>query len=260
MTTTNEANSGTIPAIKASDVATACSLLTRFPLRDAWVDSGRLSVCPWAFPIVGLLIGLCAGLLSSFLIWCGVPVAVSIVLAIGLSVLLTGGLHEDGLADCSDGLGGGHTKEKCLEIMKDSRIGAYGVIALILVFALEWSALGEIPLQHLMAAFIVAGAVSRTPMVAVMAFMPPARTGGLSHYVGRPRGVHVATSVAISALIALICFGGEGVTVLFFGLIASLPLLLLAQKKIQGQTGDVLGATQKISEAAVLIVLASILA
>jgi len=102
---------------KLSDIGTAMSLLTRLPLRENWVDGERMATSAWAYPIVGLVVGCLAGLLLQIFILLGFSAGVSAAFSLGFLIFLTGGLHEDGIADCADGLGGGRSKEDALGVV-----------------------------------------------------------------------------------------------------------------------------------------------
>ena len=169
-----------------SDLRTALVFLTRVPLRAARPegDSPPLGRAVRAFPIVGAMIGLFAGIVYAIGAGIGLPDIVAAVLAVGAVALVTGALHEDGLADMADGLGGGKTRERKLAIMRDSRIGAYGVITLVVVLAAKVGAIADLGGTGLViAAMVAAAGVSRAAMPAVMLWLEPARADGLA--VGR---------------------------------------------------------------------------
>jgi adenosylcobinamide-GDP ribazoletransferase len=170
-------------------------------------------------------------------------------------------MHEDGLADTADGFWGGFTTERRLEIMKDSHIGTYGVIALVLSLLVRWAMFTTLVSNGaILAPMVAAATLSRTPMVGMMALMPNARRGGLSASVGRP-GVPVAgLALAFALLIALPLAGAASLPVLLATALPAIGLVLVANRKIGGQTGDVLGAGQQLVEIAVLAVLATRLA
>jgi hypothetical protein len=124
------------------DVLRALALLTRLPVPGA--DGDRTAASAWAWPFVGLIVGGLSGALAMAALLLGLPPPIAAGLALGAGIVITGALHEDGLADCADGFWGGHDAARRLEIMKDSRIGAYGVIAMILVIGLKWLALSAL--------------------------------------------------------------------------------------------------------------------
>ena len=116
------------------DILIAFSLLSRIPVPvDHELAGKRAASATWAYPIVGLVLGLIAGIIGTTLHWFGAPAGIAAIAALGSLAILTGGMHEDGLADCADGFGGAMEKDQRLTIMKDSRIGAFGAIALVLL-------------------------------------------------------------------------------------------------------------------------------
>lgn len=239
----------------AGDIRRALALLTRLPVRASFPEAGT-AVWVWAFPLVGLIVGGASVGAASGLLALGLPVG-AVVIGLGLQVILTGAMHEDGLADTADGLWGGWTPERRLEIMKDSHIGTYGVIALVLAFLWRWSLWGA--LIGLAPLALIAGAVvSRAAMAGVMAALPHARPSGLSHTTGRPAKMTAMVAAGVSGGIALLCLGLTGALLATLAACAAaMGLALLARAKIGGQTGDILGATQVASEIIVLTVLAA---
>ena len=169
---------------------------------------------------------------------------VAAVFAIGAMVLSTGGLHEDGLADTADGFGGGADKERKLEIMRDSRIGSYGVIALVLVFALRIgtiTALGD-P-AAVVAVLVATAALSRGGMGLFMHWIDRARSEGLSASVGRPDAGRSAEAAALAALIVfLVLSPGAAFAAVLAAALGMSVIGVLAIRQIGGQTGDVVGA------------------
>ncbi|MEJ8559910.1 adenosylcobinamide-GDP ribazoletransferase [Yoonia sp. GPGPB17] len=234
------------------DLPAALGLLTRLPIL---VDSARAmergAASAWAYPLVGVVVGVILAAATALMLAIGIPAGIVAGLVLAGSVVMTGAMHEDGLADSADGLWGGWDKARRLEIMKDSHIGVYGVCAIALSLLIRWLALVVIvSMGAYWVAFITAGAVSRASMVVVMAALPNARDGGLSRNVGRPASATTWLAVGIAAGFALLC-GYLGVT-----LVAALSILgciLIAHAKIGGQTGDILGAAQQVTEITVLI-------
>jgi len=240
--------------ISAIDLPAALGLLTRLPIEvetDRAVARGAAAA--WAYPLVGVIVGIGLASTVPLLLWLGLPGGVIAGLVLLFQVLVTGAMHEDGLADCADGFWGGWTVQRRLAIMKDSHIGVYGISALILVFLLRW--LGLVVIVSVGAywvAFMAVGALSRASMVAVMAALPHARTNGLSHSVGKPPMGSVWLALALGAAISLFC-GYPWLILIAVG--AATVCALIARAKIGGQTGDVLGATQQIVEVSLLIAL-----
>lgn len=245
--------------IQAKDVALALVLLTRLPLPHLPAEAfQRQAKAVWAFPLAGLAVALPAALLAALALAAGLPATVAAGLALAVQVMLTGAMHEDGLADTADGLWGGFDRARRLEIMKDSRIGAYGVIALILGFGLRWSALtallqvaGPWPLLAL-------AMMSRAVMPALMAALPNARSAGLSQTVGRPRALPCGLAAFLAVLLSLPLIGSAAIGVALAMGAAAMGLGALAKAKIGGQTGDILGASQQAAEIAGLVTLLAI--
>jgi len=212
-----------------------------------------------AFPLIGALLGIAAGLAFAIATGLGLPVLVAGVIAIALLALATGALHEDGLADMADGFGGGHNAEKKLAIMRDSRIGAYGVITLVLVLAAKVGALAELAdIGVVMSSLICAAAASRAAMPAMMRWLEPARSDGLGAAAGRPAAEHVWTGIVIAAILCVLLLTWSGVVAMLIAALSAMAVGVLARRQIGGHTGDVLGATQQISELIFLLTLAAI--
>ncbi|MEL7516413.1 MAG: adenosylcobinamide-GDP ribazoletransferase [Pseudomonadota bacterium] len=234
------------------DIPVAASLLTRLPLprvpEAAFDDQARAA---WAYPLVGVVVGGLAAMVGA--LSAGLAPGIAAGLTLATLLMLTGGLHEDGLADTADGLWGGPTPERRLEIMKDSRIGAYGVLALILVLGLRWLGLAQVGWADV----IVAAAASRAFMPVLMAALPHARSTGLSHHVGRPTAVNAGIGLLIAAVFAVVLSGGAGLLAMTIAVLIAFALARTARSKIGGQTGDILGAAQVLTEVAILIALSA---
>lgn len=241
------------------DLLSAFALLTRLPLPN---HRGSGAASAWAWPLVGAVMGAFGAALASAALWLGVTPGVTAGLVLALFAMLTGGLHEDGLSDSADGLFGGWTKARRLEIMKDSRVGSYGVLALVLVTLVRWSALtailvyGQTGGSH-WAALIATGALSRAPMALMMALLPNARGEGLSHATGRPSPATALIGLLIAVALAGTLTGWTAVPLVLSALLVGVLLAILALRKIGGQTGDILGACQQLAEVACLAVLSA---
>lgn len=244
------------------DIPAALGLLTRLPVRvDTAAAMERGARAAWAWPLAGLAVALIAGLAGVLALRLGLTPALAAGLALAVQIIVTGAMHEDGLADSADGLWGGWDKIGRLEIMRDSRIGTYGVLALILSIGLRWAALQMlISFGLLWPAVIVSAMVSRLPMVALMHSLPPARPGGLGHSVGTPprKTVVLATGLALGVTLLLVGPGALAVA-LTVGAV-SLGWANIAMAKIGGQTGDILGASQQLAEITVLLTLLALAA
>ena len=233
---------------RAAQLLLALVFLTRVPLAHLLPARRlRLSGSAWAFPIVGAAVG---GLAALPLLWSGPPLLMA-VLSVALSIWLTGALHEDALADLADAAGG-RDAETRLAIMRDSRIGSFGTMTLLLVTAARIASLSALGPWHL----IAASAGGRAGIVLAMARLAPARRDGLGRDAGRPG----ARSVAAAGLIALLLLfpaGPAAWAALAAGLSASLLVMRRARIWLGGQTGDVLGATSVLTETAMLVAFAT---
>ena len=237
------------------DLLSAFALLSRLPLPN---HKGTGAASAWAWPLVGAVLGALAAGFASLALWAGLTPGVAAAAVLGLLALMTGALHEDGLSDTADGLFGGWTKERRLEIMKDSRVGSYGVLALVLITLARWSALAAVlGAGGHWGALIAVGAVSRAPMALVMAALPNARGTGLSHATGRPAASVALAAGVLAAVIALVCTGLAALPMLALVALAVGLLARSARQRIGGQTGDILGASQQLAEVAALAVLAA---
>jgi adenosylcobinamide-GDP ribazoletransferase len=238
------------------DIAAAFSLLTIIPVPvDHEIAGARAAQTVWAYPLVGAVLGAGAAIIGSVAISLGVPAGVAAALVLGLFALTTGAMHEDGLADCADGLGGGGDRARRLEIMKDSRIGAFGAVALVVALLARWSGVEAlIQAQSLFWPLVAVGAASRLPMVLAMFVMPQARDDGLSAGVGLPPPQSVVAAIGATIVICVLALGWGVIPMLFWVGIATLPLFWLAGRLIGGQTGDILGGSQQLAETAALAV------
>lgn len=244
------------------DLPAALGLLTRLPIPvDGEAAVARGARAAWAWPLAGVVVGLLAGVLAWLALLAGLPAAIAALLALALQVAITGAMHEDGFADSLDGLWGGWTRERRLDIMKDSHIGAFGVTGLVLSFALRWQILVHLIEAGLspLAILVALAASSRVAMVVLMAALPHARDSGLSAAVGRPGAATTAIAVVLGLGIAVSALGVTAVAMALAMALASVGWALIAMRRIGGQTGDILGAGQHLAEMAgglVLLILA----
>ena len=213
-------------------------------------------------PLAGALIGLPAAVVLVGCADMGLSPQITAGLTLVASVLTTGAFHEDGLADTADGFGGGSTRERKLEIMRDSRIGSYGGVALGLSLLLRWAALvtllasGALPAAL---AWIALAGASRTAALLPLVLLPPARQDGAAYAAARPQPLAYLMACAISAalLLAPIAGGlkpGLSLAALILLALGSLAVTALSKRQIGGQTGDVAGAAQQVCEIIGLIV------
>jgi adenosylcobinamide-GDP ribazoletransferase len=234
----------------------ALAFLTRLPVPLDDVEDTALGRAARGFPVVGLIVGLSGGLVYAVADILALPVSVSALLAVGAMVLITGGLHEDGLADTADGVGGGRDREQALAIMRDSRIGSYGVIALLFALSLRVTCLAALAeADMVMLALVAAAAGSRAVLPVVMFYVPPARTDGLSHAAGPPVRRAMVEAAVLGGALGVIGLGilGGILGALLVGL-AAWGLVGFLAGRLGGQTGDVLGAVQQTAEIVILLV------
>jgi len=242
---------------RAGELNASMLFLTRLRLGPAAPAGGAaIAQGTWAFPIVGLLVGAIGALVYWLAHRVGLPPWPCAALTVAATMLVTGCLHEDGLADTIDGFGGGGTREQKLEIMRDSRTGAYGVCALVLAIILRVSALASLATPALVVpALLAAHAAARALLPAFMFFLPPARSSGLSAAAGQPPRESTGAAAALGVVIIGLCLGPWlGLGALLVLAVAAVVLAWLSLTQIEGQTGDVLGAVEQTGEIVVLLV------
>lgn len=246
----------------------AIGYFTRLPMAP-WVevDADKLNKACRYFGLVGLLVGL----LSAIVFWLTqnwLPAGVSVLLAMLTGVLLTGGFHEDGLADTFDGFGGGANAEEKLSIMKDSRLGNYGALALMLVLLFKWQLLVELALYDPVvagSALIVAHTISRVVAASIIFTEKYVRDDEASRAkpLSQRQGINeLLVLVATGVLVLLFLKGLAALSLLLIMFGLRRLIVVLFRRQIGGYTGDTLGAAQQISEIVcyfVLLVVGSIL-
>jgi adenosylcobinamide-GDP ribazoletransferase len=209
--------------------------------------------------LAGAAVGAIGGASYALTHWLSCPAPLAALFALAATILATGALHEDGLADFADGLGGNNTPEERLAIMRDHRIGTYGLVALLLVLAIRATAIALLAKPGLiLAAWIAAAAASRAGAVLLMAVLSPARLDGLSFSVGCPTTAMTASALAIAFVLGAVLLSfGAGFLVLASAVVAAALVGRVAQIRLGGQTGDVLGAACALGEAFALTALAA---
>lgn len=255
-------------ATQLGALITAIQFLTRVPISSAAPSAAALRSAPLFFPLVGMLIGgFTAALVGLSMLWW--PIWLAVVLALAAEAMLTGALHEDGLADFCDALGGGRTREGALEILKDSRIGTYGTLALGFGVTLRAGCLISIiadygPQQwvYWAAAVIASAAVSRWVIVLAMVLVPPVpQRESLSRDVGSTvswtgfalSGVGAAAPLAWFAYL----MPASGLLALVLVALAVAALLSLIRRRLGGITGDCLGCIGYVAQVLVLLAAAA---
>ncbi len=241
------------PASLADALRRALAFFTRLPMAAA---TDRLASSVLGFAPAGALIGLVVGLANLLGRGLGLPYLLAALFALAMGVILTGALHEDGLADTVDALGGKDIPTR-LAIMRDSRSGAYGVLALIFSIALRAGAIASLTGSGALFALIGAHALSRAALAAMLHALDPARRDGLGAAAGRPAldqtQMAVGLGVAILVIASLFASLPAGLLALVLAGAAGLCVAGLANRKFGGYTGDVLGALQQTIEIAVLV-------
>lgn len=225
-----------------------------------------LASAMWLFPLVGFAIGGVGALVLGLLAWTGVPGPVAATLGVGAMIWLTGALHEDGLADVGDGFGGGKDKASKLHIMRDSRIGTYGLVVVTIALITKIAALAALAEWNIGAAagaMIAAATWSRALFAPTMRWLDNAREDGLGANAGTPAEgtswLGMLLAAALSLLVLLTPAGFGVVIILAAGGLAAFLVGWIALKQIGGYTGDTLGAAQQAAEVAVLVAASAII-
>jgi len=245
----------------AQDLLTAFMLLTRLPVGRFGSGSSDLARSVWAFPVVGLAVGLTGALIYWLLHGAGVPGWLAAAWAVAAILIVTGAFHEDGLADTADGFGGGRTRERKLEIMRDSRIGSYGAVALAMSLLIRIGALASLERPHAaLAALIASAMVGRAAMIVPLLLLSPARTDGMASGMGHVPQWSAAVCFGLVGLFLLLLLPiGGAFAVAVAAAIVALAVTWLVRAQIGGHTGDVLGAAEVIVECVTLTVIAAVL-
>ena len=240
----------------ARDLNISIAFCTRLPLAHSTpIESGDVARASWALPIVGALVGGIGALVYGIVLGMGLPPMLAAALALAATLVTTGCLHEDGLADTADGFGGGRYRERKLEIMRDSGLGTFGGCALVMSLITRWAAVAAIagPMPVALA-LIAAHASARAALPAFMRFVPPARPDGLSAQAGQPSQRCVVTAALLGVAVLGITLGLAAAMVgVVLAASAWFFMAWLSVRQIGGQTGDVLGALEQINEIVILL-------
>jgi adenosylcobinamide-GDP ribazoletransferase len=245
---------------RLAETVAGFALLTRLPVGLMAVPWTRqLRHAAWAYPLVGAAVGLIGGLTYWLLNILGVPPVLAAIFAIFATILTTGALHEDGLVDAADGLGGKSPEDR-LAIMRDHRIGTYGAIALMLSLGIRIAAIALLAEPAaVIGALIASGAASRASATSLMAVLPHARDDGLSRSVGLASQQDAVAAIALAFVVAWLALSlGTAFGVIVVTLGATAIVSLLAASGLGGQTGDVLGASCQLAECAGLTLIAAL--
>src|SRR5262250_2987317 len=200
-------NSGSWLEGRAEEFKASLAFSTRLPVVRATSQSAKaVANAAWAFPVTGVVVGSIGALVYVLAHRLGLPAWPAAALSAAATLVVTGALHEDGLADTADGFGGGDTRQSKLDIMRDSRTGAYGVCALVLSLLLRIGALPSFTdVSAVVWALLASHCAARAAMVILMWLLPPARNDGLSYEAGSPPGEGVAAAAAIAFVVLLVC-------------------------------------------------------
>lgn len=248
-----------------NDMVLGFMLLTRLPMPSlAHYDKDALARSIWTYPIVGAVVGAgSAGALAGALAL-GLPAVAAATIALAVLVLLTGCFHEDGLADFWDGIGGGRTVERKLEIMRDSRIGSYGATALILMFVCRIALIAGLAERYGpgqgAAAIVAAGLLGRSAIAGVLLVIGPARSDGLTATAHNPPLWSGVAALSLALLVFVLLPPVAAIVAIAAAAGVVLIMATLMQRQIQGFVGDGLGATEVKVELAVLAAVTSVLA
>lgn len=231
---------------------TALQFFTRIPV-PGWVgySQAQLNASARYFSLVGALVGGVCGAVYWAAAWV-FPTTVAVLLGMAAGVWLTGAFHEDGLADTCDGLGGGTTRERALEIMKDSRIGSYAAVGLVLVLLGRYAALASLPPERIAFALVAGHALSRWIAVSLMFSQDYVRHDASARNKPMAQGISgsALAYAGIWAFAPLALIGWQGLAGLAAALVVRIWFGRLVWRRLGGYTGDTLGALQQIAELA----------
>lgn len=247
---------------RSDEIRLAAMFLTRLPMGriERQMQLGQSS---WSWPLIGAGLGLCFAALFAGAQWIGLPLWPAVVLAMGLQLLLTGGLHEDGLADLADGSGARGNAAVRLEVMRDSRLGSYGALALIFGLGLQATLWASLPAAQLGAVAVICAATSRAALPLWMARFKMARANGLAQYAQMgDSAMRQAVALLAGLVLALAAsmtasgpFWGHALAAFGLCILVQWGLCLYARRMLGGITGDVMGAAQVIGQAVALAAL-----
>jgi adenosylcobinamide-GDP ribazoletransferase len=237
-------------------MTTAIAFLTRIPIRTP-ANPSLNRAAAW-FPVVGLLVGGVAAATRA-LADLALPPLPATLLAVTAAIVITGALHEDGLADVADALGAHVSRARRLEILKDPRVGTFGALALILAVALTTTTTAALDTSDAARALLIAHVLSRWAMLPLSRALPPAREGGagaLLRVTNTP--LALATALAAAATIAIAPDARDAAAALLAATAAAATAALILHRGIGGITGDGYGATAKLAEIATVTTLAAL--
>jgi adenosylcobinamide-GDP ribazoletransferase len=241
------------------DFVRAATFLTRIPFHIDETEAARpLATAARAFSLAGLVVGVAGAIVLLIANMLGLPQLVSCLLAVAATALVTGGLNEQGLANTADGLLTARNRDDALRIMRESQLGTYGMLALIFIVGLKVGALEAIGANEAAASLIAAEVAARTVLPAMLSFLPPARSDGVSLEAGKPSREHLMLNLALGAVLMLIMLGiGAGLAAIVFTAIVMAVIVAALKTRLGGHTGDVLGAVEQAVSTVVLLIAAT---
>ncbi len=228
----------------------ATQFLTRIPMPGRAVEAREIAPAMIWFPAVGALV---AGATAAIVVFTQPRLGQSsIVLGLIFAALVTGGLHEDGLMDASDGLGGGYTRERALEIMKDSRIGSFGAIAIVLLYLARFTLFAQLG-PKLLVILPATAALSRATSIVLMSWLPNARAQGLADDAGHGLSpVTVIAGLLLAIAMAAVLAPRSALLMVAIAAVFTGAAGLYFRKRLGGIVGDALGAVIVIAEVLML--------
>jgi adenosylcobinamide-GDP ribazoletransferase len=243
------------------EVRLALGFFTRLPLKSPpGLTGGQVGEAARAFPVAGAVIGLIGSAIYLLAVEIGLSGLLAALLAVAATVVAGGALHEDGLADFADMLGVRGDRARKLAVMRDSRIGSYGVLALGFAVAIKVGALVGLGEPRLVAgALVTSHVMGRAVLPVIMRSLPLARADGLAHGAGKPTSAGMYQALGLGLLLsAFACGPGAALVSLVVGVVAAYLVSEIARRQIGGYTGDVLGAAQEVAQLAILINIVSL--
>lgn len=234
------------------DMVSALSFFSRLPVANP-PGSLNLRESAGAWPLAGLLLAVCPAVVVVVNSWLGITLLVSAFLAVAAAIAVTGALHEDGLADTFDGLSHGRSMSERLAIMRDSRLGAFGTLALILSVGIRVAAVAGLAVYPSDAVMALLGTavVSRSLALWHWSVLPPARHDGMAFEAGQPDSAALQVGLLtglIAAIVLIIAFGWAAILGLVLAALGVALFSPLVNRRLGGHTGDTIGAMQQIAE------------
>jgi adenosylcobinamide-GDP ribazoletransferase len=232
----------------------AVQFLTRLPVpRGLATTEAELGQAAAFFPLVGVIVGALTAAVF-LLIQRVMPFSVAVFLTLAFAAFITSGFHEDGLADAFDGLGGGWTKDRALEIMRDSRIGTYGSLALIFLVLGKYTALTMLEPHQIWRWLILAHTASRWTVLPLCLWLPYARAEGQGKFVARQIGFPAFLTGSLTLVLILLLFPRR-VALVSVAVVAAVTMFsgIYFRRRLNGITGDCLGAANQITELALYL-------